>query len=890
MHRTSTTHPLAPQRALLLSLLCGTALPATAFAQSTVDILDAFDMAEVQITDEYYESLFTKDIEYLLRLDADRLLAGFEAVSRGQDPANGVTLYGGWEGGWSLLRGHSMGHYLTALAQAYKKTEGVDPELNSQIADRLDNVVAQLQSYQTSSGYLFASLESHFDVVEGKISGDMWVPWYTMHKILAGLVDTYRLRGSETALEVAGKLGDWIYRRASAWDSSTHSRVLGVEYGGMNDCLYELYKCTESADHLAAAHLFDEDSLFEPISRGTDVLNGKHANTQFPKFVGALNRYRVLGSSEESYLTSAEQFWDIVTRSHTYVTGGNSENEHFHEPGILDGYRDNTNNETCNSYNMLKLTRGLFMVTGDAKYADFYERGYINEIISSINPETGMTTYFKPMGTGYFKLFGRETDTFWCCTGTGMENFTKLNDSIYFHNENQVYVNLYVSSVLNWDERLLSFTQTADVPLSARVTFTINSAPPDEMGILFRKPYWLAVGQSATILVNGQQYCAPEVNGYFDVQRVWNAGDTVELTLPADVRVSRLPDDNNAVAFTYGPLVLSAGLGTERMEKTTHLASEKATIPAGVVIDETVGINSSTTIEEWIAKIKDNLVQTPGELEFKPQNTDSDTRLVFTPHYRRYTDRYGIYFQLEGNQGTASGVGGSGTGGGTSSCEPLGGATGSGGTNNVGGEPAGGGVDNAGGQVTDGGAANSGGQPGSGGTSQAGSIGAGGAPQAGGGNVGGLTSSGGVASVGGGSGAGTAGAVALGGSGGLPPGTGGRATGGAFASGGAANRGGSAGVSVAAGGVTPPPTGGSGSPPGTGGNMNRSGTAGNMAGTDALEGDPSDDDSGCGCRVEGHGRAHTSWLLVSAGLLWWTRRQRARSAQRTRHLSSPTVD
>lgn len=657
---------------LALSLYCGVATLRVAKAQNSVEILQEFDMEQVRVTDPYYLNAFAKDLEYLLRLDPDRLLAGFEAVSNGQDPGNapGIDLYGGWEGGWSLIRGHTMGHYLTALAQAYKQTRGTDQTQNGQVASKLDYTIGQLKSFQDRSinGYLFASLETHFDIVEGKASGNSWVPWYTMHKIISGLVDVYKYQGNTTALQVASKLGDWVYSRTSSWDASLRSRVLGVEYGGMNDCLYELHKFTNNANHLAAAHTFDEDSFFTPISQGNNILEGKHANTQIPKFIGALNRYRVLGSGEDFYFQAASEFWAMVLRDHTYVTGGNSQDEHFREPGALNATRDNVNNESCNSYNMLKLTRELFKVTGDAKYADYYEQAHLNEVMSAINPSTGMTTYFKPMGTGYFKLFGGETDSFWCCTGTGMENYTKLNDSLYFHDATDLYVNQYLSSTLNWADRGLSLEQTTELPLSDKVTFQINSAPADEVNIKFRVPTWIARCQSATVVINGVAFGATESEGYLNVSRVWTVGDEIELTLPAEVRVSRLPDDSNVVAFVYGPVVLSAGLGTQQMESTGHKASAKATIPPGVVIKDYITINSNTTINEWIADINNNLVQTAGTLEFTLRNTDEDDNLKFTPHYQRYTDRYGIYFRLEGTVGSTpdagpcpdSGAGGSG--------------------------------------------------------------------------------------------------------------------------------------------------------------------------------------------------------------------------------------
>jgi DUF1680 family protein len=707
---------------LALSLFHAIAAPYGSQAQSSVEILQQFDMEQVRVTDPYYVNAFTKDLQYLLRLDPDRLLAGFKAVSEGNDPGStpGINLYGGWEAGWSLLRGHTTGHYLSALAQAYKQTKGVNQTQNDQIANKLDYTVSQLKSFQDKSynGYLFASPETHFDIIEGKAEGAVWAPWYTMHKIISGLIDVYKYEGNTTALDVAGRLGDWAYNRTSRWDASLQSRVLEVEYGGMNDCLYELYKFTNNANHLAAARKFDEDSLFTPISNGTNVLEGKHANTQFPKFIGALNRYRVLGSSENLYYKAASEFWTMVLRDHTYVTGGNSEDEHFRKPGVLDATRNNINNESCNSYNMLKLTRELFKLTGDAKYADYYERAHLNEIMSGINPLTGMTTYFKPMGTGYFKVFGEETDTFWCCNGTGLENYTKLNDSLYFHNGTDLYVNQYISSTLNWIDKGLSLEQTTDLPLSNKVTFNIYSAPTNEMTIKFRVPTWIARCQSATIAVNSVAFGATESEGYLSVSRVWTTGDQVELTLPLEVHVSRLPDNPNVVAFTYGSVVLSAGLGTEQMAKD----EKHATIPPGVFIKDYIRINDSTTINEWIADINSNLVQTAGTLQFTLRNTDEDNNLKFTPYYKRYTDRYGIYFRLEGTVGiTPDPV----------VCVPDAGSSGSGGDDGgIAGSDAGGSSGGSGGtagsQVNVGGSSGGSVAPGSGGSGGSGSSTAGG--------------------------------------------------------------------------------------------------------------------------------------------------------------------
>ncbi len=628
----------------LLILSITLSFPAlTGITAASDEPLQPFDMEQVNITDPYYVNAFNKEVAYLQAIDYNRLLAGFKQTA---GISTSYSRYGGWEN--SLIQGHTLGHYMVALAQAYKNTMS-NQTINADLKNRIDSIISQLQACQNKNGngYLFATPVTQFDVVEGKVSGSSWVPWYTMHKILSGLIAVYKLEGNATALAIANNLGNWIYNRVSAWNSSTQSRVLGVEYGGMNDCLYELYKLTGNSNHLAAAHKFDETSLFNTIASGTNCLPGLHANCTIPKFIGALNRYRTLGSSESSYLTAAQQFWTIVLRDHTYVTGGNSQDEHFRAVGQLNAYRDNLNNETCNAYNMLKLTRDLFCVTGDVKYADYYERAYINEILSSQNPVTGMTTYFKPMGTGYFKVFSTQFDNFWCCTGTGMENFSKLNDSLYFNNGTDLYVNMYISSTLNWSAKGLSLTEQANIPFSNTVTFTINNAPASTVKIKFRSPYWVASGQSVTVKVNDDTFSAANDNGYLDVNRVWTVGDKIVLTIPMEVQVSRCTDNKNVVAFTYGPDVLSAGLGTASMNTASHGVG--VTIATkNVTVKDTINIYNSisSTIDNWLSNIKTNLVQTPGKVEFTLRNTDADNSLVFTPHYQRYTDRYGIYFTL----------------------------------------------------------------------------------------------------------------------------------------------------------------------------------------------------------------------------------------------------
>lgn len=590
-----------------------------------------FKLNKVRITDAYSINALEKELSYLSALEPDKLLAGF--YERAGKKAK-AERYLGWEK--TEIQGHTLGHYLTALAQAYENTK------SEEILERLSYIVSELKNCQSEDGFLFASPEALFDRVENRKPA--WVPWYTLHKILAGIISVYEAVKLPEALEVAAKLGDWVYKRTSAWTEELQRTVLSVEYGGMNDVLYDLYKITGKEEHLAAAHSFDELPLFEAMAEGRDILNGKHANTTIPKIIGALNRYTVVG--EELYLNAARNFWDIVTQHHSYITGGNSEWEHFGLPDILDKERTNCNCETCNSYNMLKLSKMLFQVTGDRKYADFYEETQINSILSSQNPETGMTTYFQPMATGYFKVYSAPFDKFWCCTGTGMENFTKLNDGIYYHDGgNKLYINRFISSEAEWTEKEVRIIQKADIPARDKVTITFASEKekPVSIALSIRIPDWIDGEVEAA--VNGEPAGAVWEKGYLIIEREWKAGDVVSFQLPMKVRAVSLPDNHSVYAFAYGPVVLSAALGTKDM--TVRQTGVAVDIPLKEFSVKDYIVTKGSR-EEWLANLTENLVKEEGALNFHMKGTDEENNLVFTPHYKQYRERYGIYWKLYG--------------------------------------------------------------------------------------------------------------------------------------------------------------------------------------------------------------------------------------------------
>ncbi len=621
--------------------------------------------AQTALRDEDLLHAFFLETDYLLSIEEERLLAGFRETA-GLEGISAAR-YGGWE--ISLIGGHTMGHYLSACARAAACSDVPETE-RLKLCKKIYRIVDALAECQKCSrgkkGFLFGAVvldhdnvEAQFDHVEQglcNIVTEAWVPWYTMHKLLSGLIDVYRYLWYDPALQTAEKLGDWVCGRCLSWDEETRQRVLSVEYGGMNDCLYELYAYTEEERYARAAHVFDEDALFRRVaSGGVDVLNDLHANTTIPKFSGALNRYRTLHGRElsgetvdaEQYLRYAEAFWELVVSRHTYITGGNSEWEHFGRDGILDAERTSCNNETCNVYNMLKLSQELYMVCGEKKYLDYYERAFINTILSSQNPKTGMTTYFQPMANGYFKVYGRPYDKFWCCTGSGMENFTRLNDGIYYVAENQITVALYISSVFSDEKMGITLEQRTDMENSDTVYLTVQreNGKTQPVCLRLRLPEW--TGKKPALYkkaADGQRKLLSyqEENGFAVVSCGASQSEEYTFILEKKLAAEALPDAPDVAGFLYGPIVLSAELGTEDMRET--VTGVDVTIPAEKCRDcDAVILPEGGSAEAVIREPEYFLMREDAEeLSFRFRGTS----LIFAPHYRKYKSRYGIYWKL----------------------------------------------------------------------------------------------------------------------------------------------------------------------------------------------------------------------------------------------------
>ncbi|MBQ9767821.1 MAG: glycoside hydrolase family 127 protein [Lachnospiraceae bacterium] len=592
-------------------------------------LIREFALSAVEITEPVFVNAFNKEQEYLCSIEIDRLLAGFRETAGLEKKADRYT--GGWEN--AEIAGHTLGHYMTALAQMYATTGTEESK------ERLEYILEELLECQSENGYLFASGEEIFDKLEK--GGLVWMPWYTMHKLLSGLLAVYRLAKMPQALTIAIRLGNWASERVLNWTEKAQRNVRCIADGGMNDCLYELYKETGKEEFAEAAAKFDETELYEQILEGKDVLRNKHANNTIPKFLGAINRYMALGESEKFYLDAAKTFFDVVVKDHTYVIGGNGEWEHFRMAGELGESRNQCNCETCSSYNMLKLAERLYAVTGEKRYMDYYERTFLNAILGSQNPEDGMTTFFQPMATGFFKTFGAPFTKFWCCTGTGMESFTKLNHAIYHTTGDTLYVNLYIASVLRSEEHGLLLTQTVDMDRLDSVALTMKLDAPKKFTLCLRLPEWSEGAPEIT--VNGSTADYTVKNGYLCLDGTWKDGDRVVLKLSPVIAVHPLPDMENCVAATYGPWVLAAGLGQEDM--TTELTGVNVTVPTKKVsVRERIVLNEELKLAEWFENCKENFVKSEEELAFSLQGTDADETLVFTPYYKHYDDRYGIYF------------------------------------------------------------------------------------------------------------------------------------------------------------------------------------------------------------------------------------------------------
>lgn len=651
----------------------------------------------VTLEDDYLVNANEKEVDYLLSLDPQKLLYNFYETAGVTQPSGNKPYSDSWETPKGTnFRGHMFGHYLSSLAQEY--TYGNTDADHAQIKARLDASLDGLEKAQKGwdqahpdvPGYISAFPEAFLANVDGqpapdhKAPGDnLIVPYYNLHKVLAGLVKIAEVvpadQGGDRAKDMAHALGKHLADRLVG--KVDKKKMLATEYGGMNEALYDLYALTEDEDIKKAAEMFDETALFDQLAAGKDILNGLHANTTIPKLTGALTRYRIFTQNPDlyaklsdqekkelpKYKSAAENFWKIVVKHHTYANGGNSQSEHFHGPDELwhdatqnspdAGYGNNSTAETCNEYNMLKLTRELFRLDHDVKYADFYEEAYTNQILAAQDPETGTSTYFQPMDAGYFKVFGSaDSPEFWCCTGSGAESLSKLGDSIYFTEGSKagsaVYVNMFYSSTLTLPGGG-TLKQESTIPNKDTTEFTVagtSGATP----LKLRVPDWAA--GDVTLKVNGTATEAAVQDGYVNVSA--KSGDTISYTIPMEVRAEATQDNEDYVAFSYGPILLAAPLESKVAQKTYNagvLVKMPNYDPDVVKSIVPEGQDAAT----WKKQVTKNLTRVEnapdGKLQFELKNVSGTaSELRFQQWYSLHDSRYGIYFNLVGPDSAAA--------------------------------------------------------------------------------------------------------------------------------------------------------------------------------------------------------------------------------------------
>ena len=614
--------------------------PATKVADTVTPKAVPFALEDVRLLDGPYRDAMIRDEQYLLSLDQDRLLHNFR-VTAGL-PSTAQPL-GGWESPDTELRGHAVGHYLSAVSIMYASTG------DERFKARADSLVAEFAKVQEAEsrkfhpGYLSAFPEEFFDRVEARQR--VWAPYYTIHKIMAGLLDAAQLTRNAQALDVLKRQADWVFARNVRLTTEQRQAMLQTEQGGMVEVLANLYAITGEPRYLQAAHMFEHERILDPLARGVDPLDNVHANTQIPKIIGTAREYELTGDKRDYDI--ARFFWDRVVHHRSFVMGGNSDGETFFPEDETSHHLGAAGPETCNTYNMLKLTRHLFAWNPTAETMDFYERALLNHILGSQDPKTGGVLYYCPLKPGAFKTFSTAEDSFWCCVGTGMENHAKYNDSIYFHTPSTataadaaLYVNLFIPSELTWKAQGLKVRQSTRFPEDDSTSLAFTAAQPVRVAVKIRYPSWATSG--ITLTVNGQaQPVAAQPGSYVTIERVWKTGDTLHLRLPMSLHMEALPDDSHFEALMYGPVVLAGDLGTAGLEKINRYGPSAP--PVGRVPPITVPSFVADTPQQVIAHVK----PVSGKpLTFQTSGLAQPNEVTLIPLYKTFEPRYTVYWTV----------------------------------------------------------------------------------------------------------------------------------------------------------------------------------------------------------------------------------------------------
>lgn len=546
-------------------MLCASHVEASVIKNAVPERARPLPLSSVRLTGGPLKRAQDLDAKYLLSLEPDRMMAYFRVRAGLEPKAKGLD---GWDGGGKNLTGHIAGHYLSAVSLMYAATG------DARFKERADTLVREMKEVQekNGNGYLGAlegGQERFAEVARGDIrSGGfdlngLWSPWYVLHKVYAGLRDAYRFTGNRDALEIEKKFAAWAEGIVANLDEAQTQKMLNTEFGGMNEVFADLYADTGEARWLALSHRFDHKAVMEPLEQRQDKLAGLHANTQVPKALGALARYVYTGDKEDG--TAANFFWDTVVRNHSFATGGHGKDEYFGPPRQLSDRVDGRTSESCNVYNMLKMTRSLFAIQPDAKYAEFQERALFNHVLGSIDPEDGRTCYMVPVGRGVQHEYQDMAHNFTCCVGSGMESHALHGDGLYYESGSRLWINLYTPSTAEWKSQNARLTVETAFPEGESATLKLTLAAPKYFSLALRRPSWAGAGFG--VKVNGRNVkTSAQPGSYVEVARTWKSGDVVTVALPKSLRTEPLPDNPSRVALMWGPLVLAGDMGPENQD------------------------------------------------------------------------------------------------------------------------------------------------------------------------------------------------------------------------------------------------------------------------------------------------------------------------------------
>ena len=589
-----------------------------------------FELTDVKLLEGPFLHATELNKGILLGYEPDRLLAKFYSEA-GLKPK--AEHYLGWED--ESLAGHSLGHYLSGCSMMYQSTG------DSRFLERVNYIVNELKMLQDSDGdgYIgaFPNGKKVFEeeVSKGNIRSagfdlnGIWAPFYTMHKVMAGLRDAYRLCRNKTALEVEKRFADWIGTIVTPLKDEQVQKMLHCEHGGISETLADLYADTNNEEYLRISRIFYHKDILDPLKNSEDILPGKHANTNIPKMISLARLYELTGDTSDR--KAAEFFWETVTKHHSYVTGGNGNDEYFGPPDKLRNRLGEGTTETCNVYNMLKLTEHLFEWNANASVADFYERALFNHILSSQNPGNGHVVYNLSLDMGGYKDF-QDPEWFTCCIGTGMENHSKYGKNIYYHNDNELFVFQYIASELTWKEKGLTLIQNTKYPEEQGTLFEFVCDTPQKLVLQIRYPFWAESG--IEININGNKKRVKELPGSFvAIERIWKTGDLVEVSIPFSLRLEAMPDDSNRVAVMYGPLVMAGDLGPV-----------KDTIPRDIMYVPVL-MTEERDPSAWMKQVEGKINT------FITDNTGRPHDVEMRPFYTFYNRRYSVYWDLFTEEG-----------------------------------------------------------------------------------------------------------------------------------------------------------------------------------------------------------------------------------------------